>query len=518
MTPGSDVGEAIILSKTELAHLKQSQIIDKLEDIQGKINLGILPVSIVDDLKELPELQEITVQQQKEEIEQIETVYELSKEVISTRSKEPKFVTPTTLKKNVVKKLALRVTQVAVNAEIPERPLLVSSPSQRDYANAISGLFIQDGLDKTRLIPYGKRATPEQLLTGMKIIQHLLENYEKYTVNYEPEYGTRIYEALLYVFTAPFIYEIKNQAQSVEAKNDIPQFLFLGGISGSGKSSLLRILSKMTNLAPDFLAFVDYDDVIPKNEHQRKLKTIQQLTAWMQEENVSPLLIDEIPNDFFTKSNYGEKLIVTTTNFRGRSGDPSPVLIGTTNTDNYSMEERAARRSYYLRIDKPFDEDMRQQTNQAYIDLLKSITTDLYQDFILRFAEKFSDETTKWNNYQEKGKVDFLFYAREIFKEYYHEIGQPLPIYFPTHRFDDTKESNQEKWRKLYLGSSHDEFHFNKEDNRLIFRMTGLDQNLSLRYGDTKPSVIYSKAMPDKLVVGSKDAIDIELYADQFLE
>ena len=182
------------------------------------------------------------------------------------------------------------------------------------------------------------------------------------------------------------------------------------------------------------------------------------------------------------------------------------------------MEERAARRSYYLRIDKPFDEDMRQQTNQAYIDLLKSITTDLYQDFILRFAEKFSDETTKWNNYQEKGKVDFLFYAREIFKEYYHEIGQPLPIYFPTHRFDDTKESNQEKWRKLYLGSSHDEFHFNKEDNRLIFRMTGLDQNLSLRYGDTKPSVIYSKAMPDKLVVGSKDAIDIELYADQFLE
>lgn len=264
------------------------------------------------------------------------------------------------------------------------------------------------------------------------------------------------------------------------------------------------------------MAFLDYDDVVPKGEHNRKLKIVQQLSAWIQEENVSPLLVDEIPNEFFAKDNYGEELIVTSTNFRGRSGDASPVFIGTTNTDNYSLPERAARRSYYLRIDKPFDEEFRAKTNQAYNDLLNGITTDLYQDFILRFAKKMEENKSIWEQYEEKGKIDFLYYAREVFKDYYELLEQPLPIYFPLKRFDDSQESNQEKWRKLYLGSSHDDFHYHSAEKRLIFKITSLDENLTLRYGDTKPSVLYKKALPPKVVFGSLDSIDIELYADKF--
>lgn len=511
-----EISEAIILTSKDLNELKEEQIVEKLTDVEGKVALGILPAKIFTDLKELPQEQPLMVDKWQEKLEKTETVYELSKEIISKRTKEPKLVAESTLKKNIRKKITVKITQQVIESDIPKRPQLISAPSQRNVEKELSGLFIQDAIDEKRLLPFGKVASKEEIMTGMKVIQTLLKNYEKYTVNYEAEYGTRIFEAILYTFTAPFIYEMKNQAKTVESAHDIPQFLFLGGNAGSGKSSLLRILSKMTTISPNYLAFLDYDDVVPKGEHNRKLKIVQQLSAWIQEENVSPLLVDEIPNEFFAKDNYGEELIVTSTNFRGRSGDASPVFIGTTNTDNYSLPERAARRSYYLRIDKPFDEEFRAKTNQAYNDLLNGITTDLYQDFILRFAKKMEENKSIWEQYEEKGKIDFLYYAREVFKDYYELLEQPLPIYFPLKRFDDSQESNQEKWRKLYLGSSHDDFHYHSAEKRLIFKITSLDENLTLRYGDTKPSVLYKKALPPKVVFGSLDSIDIELYADKF--
>lgn len=510
--------EAVILTSDDLVKLKEEQIKEKLDDITEKVSVGVLPIQIYADIKELPHEQTELMRSRQDQLERTETIYELSKEIVSSPTKNPRFKNTAALTKSIKKKITLKITQQAASADIPERPILFSSPNQRDILLDNSGLFIENPLDKEKPIPYGKKATLVQIQDSFKVIHKLLANYETYTLNYEPEYGSRIYEALLYIFTAPFIYELKRQAKTVESAHDIPQFLFLGGNAGSGKSSLLRVLSKMTKVSPECLAFVDYDDILPKNEHHRKSKIIQQIISWIQEENVAPLLIDEIPNEFFTKETYGEELIVNNTNHRGRGGDPFPVFIGTTNTENYSLPERAARRSYYLKIDKPFDEEFRGKTNQAYNDLLKTITTDLYQDFVLRFAQKLDEEISIWELCEGKGKIDFLYYTREIFKEYYALIEQPLPVFFPSRRFDDSQESNQEKWRKLYLGSSREDFYYQPDEQLLIFKITSLDNNLPLRYGEVKPSVLYKKALPPKVVIGSLDSMDIELYADRFFE
>ncbi len=129
--------------------------------------------------------------------------------------------------------------------------------------------------------------------------------------------------------------------------------------------------------------------------------------------------------------------------------------------------------------------------------------------------KKIEDENTKWSVFEHGGKVDFLNVSRNIFKDYYHEMDQPLPIYFPQHRYDDSQESNQEKWRKLFLGSSRDDFTYNKESQTLLFKITTLDENAS-RYGDDKPSRIYKDALSPKVIVGTADGIDIELNAPLF--
>lgn len=510
--------EVVLLSEKDLDQFRKEQLFNEIEDVQAKMSLGLLPQTVPAEIKELSELKEAVVQEKQRQTAITETVYSLSKEVISARSKETKFAAAKTIKKNITKKLAVKVTQAAARPNTPERPLMGSFPDQRDFASGRSGLFIHDGLDEKQTISFGKRATAEQIRFSLKTIHQLITNYEKYTINYEPEYGSRIFEAILYVFTAPFLYEIKSQGRNVEERHDIPQFLFLGGNSGSGKSSLLRILSKMTAISAKNLSFMDYDLIVQNDDYRRKSKIVNQLKDWMLEENVYPLLVDEIPNEFFSNDKYGEELVVAITNQEGQSSKASPAFIGTTNTDNYSLPERAARRSYYLRIDKPFDEELRPETNQAYNDLLELITTDLYQDFILRLAGKLSTEGTDWENYPKKGKVDFLHYARKVFKEYYEMLDQPLPIYFPTSRFDDSQESNQEKWRKLFLGSSHEDFHYNREFDRLIFKIVSLDENLPMRYSETKPSIIYRKALSPKVIHGSADGLDIELEASLFFE
>ncbi|WP_054726765.1 hypothetical protein [Paucilactobacillus hokkaidonensis] len=68
--------------------------------------------------------------------------------------------------------------------------------------------------------------------------------------------------------------------------------------------------------------------------------------------------------------------------------DTYPALIGTTNNDAYSLPERARRRSYYLKNDKPFDEEFREDSVQAYKEVLDGANNVLFQDFVLRFAEK----------------------------------------------------------------------------------------------------------------------------------
>lgn len=507
--------EAVLLNNEEVELVKKTSIIATVKDTEEKIQQGILSVEIKNEMRNIMDDRQEIERKQKENQKIEKLAYTLVKETIQPRKKEPTLKNEEALDKLVTKYIDIKVVQ-SHNEHVHERKWLVNQPAQRNSHKELTGLFTQSSLDKERLLMFGERATTSSIKESLMIIHEFLKTFEKYTIKYDDDYGSRIMEALLYTFTSPFLFEIKQKARSEEERNDIPQFLFLGGAAGSGKSSFLKALSKLLGTLDK--PYYDYNALIPQNVHHHKSKRIALIESWMSETNVNPLLIDELPEDFFAKQEYGNDLIVNLSNRMALNSRAAPVFIGTTNSEGYTLSERARRRSYYLKVDKIFDEAYRLESQPEYNHVYRKMNNTLFKDFVVRFSSLLEDDELNWEHFEHNGKIDFLYHTREVFKEYYRLADMSLPEYFPTSRYDDSQETNQEKWRKLYSGTSQVEFKFHQESGHLFFKMSILDENAGRRFGGALPSNIYRNALSPKVVVGSKDGTDIELDTIEFFE
>ena len=101
----------------------------------------------------------------------------------------------------------------------------------------------------------------------------------------------------------------------------MPQFLFIGGTAGSGKSNLLQILQKMLGLSKS--KPILYNNIIPTGR-TKKADTITQIQLWMNENNVAPILIDEIDEEFFSNKDRENNLIVNVSNLSTSNFDFTP--------------------------------------------------------------------------------------------------------------------------------------------------------------------------------------------------
>lgn len=510
---GELLDEVILLNNTDLNKIKEKGVLQTLEEADEKIALGILPANLIEEMRNISDNRQEEERERRRQQETEITSFEIVKEAVSKRAKTPKLKGKQAMR-NMVKKIVKVKVQVEDNKGLPERSLVVNAPEQRNVSKQpeITGIFVPSEANKDRLIPYGRRASDEEITASLKSIHKLLKTFEEFTIRYDDTYGARVMETIFYSFTATQLFEVKRRARTEEERNDIPQFLFLGGTAGSGKSSLMKAISRMI----DGHTVLDYNSIIPTGQ-RRKSETITALASWMSEANVAPLLIDEIPDEFYTVKNYGNELIVNLSNRMAANPNAFPVLIGTTNADGYTLEERARRRSYYLKLDKVFNEAYRKESQPAYNAVYDSLDNKLYLDFIIRLAERLDDDAVDWAQFEGSGKIDFLYHTREIFKEYYDIAEMPLPRYFPMTRYDDSKETNQEKWRKLYLGTSREEFIYDDFTGNILFKTAVLDENISM-FGGGKPSDVYKNALSPMVLIGSKDSVDIELETHLFFE
>ena len=510
---GELLDEVILLNNTDLNKIKEKGVLQTLEEADEKIALGILPDNLIEEMRNISDNRQEEERERRRQQETEITSFEIVKEAVSKRAKTPKLKGKQAMR-NMVKKIVKVKVQVEDNKGLPERSLVVNAPEQRNMSKQpeITGIFVPSEANKDRLIPYGRRASDEEITASLKSIHKLLKTFEEFTIRYDDTYGARVMETIFYSFTATQLFEVKRRARSEEERNDIPQFLFLGGTAGSGKSSLMKAISRMI----DGHTVLDYNSIISTGQ-RRKSETITALASWMSEANVAPLLIDEIPDEFYTVKNYGNELIVNLSNRMAANPNAFPVLIGTTNADGYTLEERARRRSYYLKLDKVFNEAYRKESQPAYNAVYDSLDNKLYLDFIIRLAERLDDDAVDWAQFEGSGKIDFLYHTREIFKEYYDIAEMPLPRYFPMTRYDDSKETNQEKWRKLYLGTSREEFIYDDFTGNILFKTAVLDENISM-FGGGKPSDVYKNALSPMVLIGSKDSVDIELETHLFFE
>ena len=469
---------------------------------------------IIEEIKTIDEKQKIIENEKKEELEVEKFAYELSINAISrqAKKKESMVVTPETFAKKIKPKLEIKIAP-KLNQATPERELLFSKDTDRGFGR--SGLYIEEN-GNTK--PFGQKAGKEEIKTSIESIVKLIENYRKYVIDYNDNYGSRIVEIILYAFTSPFLQDIRFKLESDSEKLDVPQFLFIGGTAGSGKSNLLQILQKMLGLSKS--KPILYNNIIPTGR-TKKADTITQIQLWMNENNVAPILIDEIDEEFFSNKDRGNNLIVNVSNLSTSNFDFTPCFIGTTNALEYSLPQRAQRRSYYVKNDKVFDTELKKKSVKAYTEVFEIINDTLFQDFVIRFAEKLTDDNLSWKNYSlhsSTGLIDFLYWSREIFKEYFEIAQIEIPAWFPETRYDDTVENNQSLWRKLYE-YNHQDFKIQKEKGVYLFKLKSLDseEGQSNRFG-TKilPSTKYLNALSQKCKNDNNSSDIIEIKIKEF--
>lgn len=505
-----DSDSVIILTNEEVEKIKKSQAIELILKVKDFKANSTIPADAIGQIKDMDEDKKALDDEKIRENDLDNQAYKLVRESVNNRTKEP------TIKKTpAIKKLVNEtIKTIKVNAEIDsdERALLFSKPETRNIGKENSGLLVKSELTN-EFIPFGENKDIEEIRKALILLDEFIHTFESFVHKYDDKYGQRIMEAIFYAFTGPFLYEIKTLARTSEERNDIPQFLFIGGTAGSGKSSLIKMINKMLGLSDK--AYYNFSELA--SGAQAKANRVKVIEGRAREDNVYPIIIDEFSIEFFSKANYGRDLILNTTNSQVEIVSPFPVTIGTTNADGYTLPPEARRRSYYLKIDKKFDDKYKKDSPLVYKDIYGKMNNDLFTDFSLKMADRLdnSDEY-EWNHFGDgAGKVDFLYQTREIFRDYYKLCSMPLPRYFPTRRYTDDFESNQEKRRKLYKRAGDKEFVFDMETGSLFFNTATIDEN---KGNYEKPSEVYKQALDQSVLVGTIGGLDIELDAKAFFE
>ena len=486
-------------------------------DVQQQMDTDIIPHDTTIAMRNVT----MDRSQVKEAIErdtkQHDTVYTLQKTSVSPRAAKPKIKSREKIYEQVKEALVSGMSPQQRSAEKKYTTFLYDRPMERNLVNNNSGLYVPNDAG-THPIPFGKLATISQIRESLKSIDDVMKGYQKYVIDYNDDYGKRFYEAILYCFTAPFLWEIRTKASlNPEDGNDVPNFLILGATAGSGKSTLLRIINQLTWNTDRSL--IDFGTIYPEETTQKKNKTVEAIEHYVKEGSSYPVLLDEIEPSFFQQDQYSRHLVVDTMNELINHPQAVAPLIGTTNYDSgFTMLRETARRTYYLQIDKVIDDRLKGEANRYIYNVRQTLNNTLFKDFVMRMANLLEDDDTAWRMFDQKtGRLDFLANTRKIFKSYYEMAGIEIPPYFADTICDDFKESSRNTWAKLYL-TQEDDFKYRKEDDSLLFDIS----KLNTFNGFTADSIEkYRNALPIELCVdgiNGKRGKFVEIKAPDFFK
>lgn len=526
----------ITFTPKEFGELKVNRISEQFDKIKDSVSSGKIEQTVIDELKEEAKIVDVRSKELKQEFDDVDLAVRITTAVVNIRTgngkADVKLHENSEVKKRVSNLLRDNLLAKKVKAEVLPRDLLISRPAIRTDSNSGLSLGIKEGESKTedgsvvenfKYHKIGRKLDDEGIKKSILLIDSIMKNYKEFVPNYTSDYGKRVIEAIAFAFTSPFLSEIRQNTSLNSEALDIPLFAVIGGTGGSGKSKLLNIINRMLGLN-DMTEPTTYSELVVDDSVQKNSKTITQLKYWMlEEDNVAPLLIDELPDKFFDAK--GVQFIKDVANISGKQPHPTPAFICTTNaSDMVAKEEAITRRMYYLLNDRKFDDQYRDISTEKYNELFNETTDELFQDFVLRFSEILSDENTEWKYYNH-GKVDFLKNTRTIFEEYFKIAGfESLPDYFPEERVDDTNKTNITMWKRLYTAMpelfkkiSDDE----TNQDIYILKLSDLDHNFqkdNMYSKEKKPSSVYSEALDNRVLASTRTKADlfIEFYVNQF--
>ena len=444
------------------------------KQLQEQLSEHIVTPNFTRDMRDVTMNRTASKDRERRRIQQDDLLMQLQKESVSPRAAHPKLKNRQQIMKNVHNALKSPLTAEEQAVEKKYKTFLYDRPLERNLARKTTGLFVPNDTSSYPL-PFGKLATTTEIRDSLHSIDSVMKGYQQFVVDYTPEYGKRFFEAILYSFTAPFMWEIRQKTSlNPEDGNDVPNFLVLGATAGSGKSTLLRVINQLTWNSDQSL--IDFGTIYPNGTNQRKAKTVQALESYMKKGSTYPVLVDEIEPYFFQQAQYSRHLVVDTMNEVVNHPRPIAPMIGTTNySSGFTMLRETARRTYYLQIDKVIDEKKKGEANKYIFNVRQTLNNRLFKDFVVRMAEKLENDQTPWRIFNNQtGRLDFLANTRLIFKDYYQMAGMAVPDYFADAVCDDFRESARSKWAKLYITQPND-FLYRKEKDSLLFDMAKLN-------------------------------------------
>lgn len=510
--------QVVILDNDTTDQIAAADMTDIIShDVQKQMDAKIIPTTTTNAMREVTTARSQTKDDIARDVKQHDTVYNLQKTSVSPRAAKPKIKTREKIYQQVQEALISGMTPQQRQAEKKYTTFLYDRPMERNLVRNNSGLYVPNDAG-THPIPFGKLATTSQIRDGLRSIDAVMKGYQKFVVDYTDDYGKRFYEAILYTFTAPFLWEIRQKASlNPEDGNDVPNFLVLGATAGSGKSTLLRIINQLTWNTDRSL--IDFGTIYPTETVQRKAKTVEAIEHYMKQGSSYPVLLDEIEPYFFQQDQYSRHLVVDTMNELVNNPHAIAPLVGTTNYDSgFTMLRETARRTYYLQIDKVINDQLKGEANKYIYNVRQTLDNTLFKDFVMRMANLLEDDETPWRDFNtENGRLDFLSNTRKIFRDYYQMAGMDVPSYFADQICDDFQESSRNSWAKLYVTQAED-FKYREADKSLLFDIS----KLNTFNGFTADSIEkYRNALPIELCVdgiNGKRGKFVEIKAPEFFK
>jgi len=286
--------------------------------------------------------------------------------------------------------------------------------------------------ENEQAVSYDANLTEEKLKENLTKVVNFVNSYWEFAVYKDREVLKRVFEAILFSFTSPFIYLIRKSVKKNKGDEklaEIPIVLILGGLANTGKTKLLLFINKL--LGNNFEVF-NYKDIYTKT--QRILYDL------FYTNNIFPILVDEIYDNFFRGE--GERLIKTLTN---TITDPHPCLIGTSNV-GFSAESQVIRRIYYLHFGSPFSEDkkIKEKAERYFEEKVGIIDDSLFRYFLSEFARRMTEE--------EFFKIeDPLSLSRKIFIDIFSRAGIDVPDFISQSPCGDYYKIGSQEWQAFYL-------------------------------------------------------------------